>query len=471
MNEDELAASDGIAIAQAIRAGVISAAEVVDSAIARAESLNPVLGFQVTSMAETARAHAATVDVDAPLAGVPYLIKDHLAMQAGVRHTSGSRYLRDYVATADSQIVCDYRAAGLIPIGTSATCEFALLSTADSAAHGPCRNPWDLTRTPGGSSGGAAAAVAAGVVPIAHGNDAAGSIRIPASACGLFGLKPSRHRALVPELLSGSPAAGIWSEHVLSRTVRDSAAVLRARDRSTGSAVLPPALRIGYAATPPAGTPVDRDCQNAVDDAVELCARLGHTVAEVRLPGDLDELERAFLVLYTVGAAAWLDHWIGVLGRPPGPGELEPYTEAVVEHGRSFSPAAIRDALATLSQAERQFSAFWTDFDVFLTPTLAGPPPPLEFFRADPKDPLELLTRDAEFSPFTWYANAIGSPAMSVPLYWNADGLPIGTHFMAAHGHEDLLLALAFELESARPWTVHRPAVFGRHHLPGDALT
>ncbi|WP_197374091.1 amidase [Mycolicibacterium baixiangningiae] len=476
MNEDELAASDGIAIAESIRAGVISAEEVVESAIARAESLDALLGFQVTSMVETARAHAATVDVDAPLAGVPCLIKDHLALQAGVRHTSGSRYLRDFVATADSQIVRQYRAAGLIPIGTSATCEFALLSTAESAAHGPCRNPWDPTRTTGGSSGGAAAAVAAGVVPIAHGNDAAGSIRIPASACGLFGLKPSRHRALVPELLSGSPASGIWSEHVLTRTVRDSAAVLQARaagsardgDRLTESSSLEPALRIGYATTPPSGAPVDSDCEEAVDDAVQLCARLGHTVAEAKLPGDFAELERAFLILYTAGAAAWLDHWIGVLGKPPGPGDLEPYTDAVVAHGRSFSPAAIRGAIETLEQAEHQISAFWADFDVFLTPTLAAPPPPHGFFTPDPTDPLELLERDAEFSPFTWYANAVGSPAMSVPLYWNADALPIGTHFMAAHGREDLLLALASELENARPWSVHRPVIFGRHDRPKD---
>ncbi|BCI52236.1 6-aminohexanoate-cyclic-dimer hydrolase [Mycolicibacterium litorale] len=456
MNDDELAASDGIAIAEAIRAGMISAEEVVESAIARAESLDALLGFQVTSMVATARAPAATVDADAPLAGVPCLIKDHLALQAGVRHTSGSRYLRDFVATADSRIVRQYRAAGLIPIGTSATCEFALLSTAESASHGPCRNPWDPTRTAGGSSGGAAAAVAAGVVPIAHGNDAAGSIRIPASACGLFGLKPSRHRALVPELLSGSPAAGIWSEHVLTRTVRDSAAVLQTR--AAGSAR---ALQIGYAITPPTGTPVDAACEEAVDDAVELCARLGHTVAEAKLPGDFAELERAFLILYTAGAAAWLDHWIGVLGHPPRPGDLEPYTDAVVAHGRGFSPAAIHGAMETLEQAEHQIQAFWADFDVFLTPTLAAPPPPLGYFTADPTDPLELLSRDAEFSPFTWYANAVGSPAMSVPLYWNGDALPIGTHFMAAHGREDLLLALAYELENARPWSMHRPVIFG----------
>lgn len=477
MNEDELAASDGIAIAEAIRAGVISAEEVVESAIVRAESLNPLLGFQVTSMAEAARAHAAAVDVAAPLAGVPYLIKDHLALQAGVGHTSGSRYLRDFVATADSRIVRQYRAAGLIPIGTSATCEFALLSTAESAAHGPCRNPWDPTRTTGGSSGGAAAAVAAGVVPIAHGNDAAGSIRIPASACGLFGLKPSRHRALVPELLSGGPASGIWSEHVVTRTVRDSAAVLQARAagaardgyRFTESSSLEPALRIGYSATPPTGTAVDRDCEDAVDDAVGLCARLGHTVAEAKLPGDFAELEHAFLILYTAGAAAWLDHWVGVLGHPPRPGDLEPYTDAVVAHGRSFSPSAIRDAIETLDRAERRLCAFWADFDVFLTPTLAAPPPALGYFTADPADPLELLGRDAEFSPFTWYANAVGSPAMSVPLYWNADRLPIGTHFMAAHGHEDVLLALAAELEDARPWSEQRPVIFGRHDRPEDA--
>lgn len=477
MNEDELAASDGVAIAEAIRAGLIAAEEVVESAIARAESLDPLLGFQVASMAETARADATTVDVDAPLAGVPCLIKDHLALQAGVRHTSGSRYLRDFVATADSQIVRQYRAAGLIPIGTSATCEFALLSTAESVAHGPCRNPWDPTRTTGGSSGGAAAAVAAGVVPIAHANDSAGSIRIPASACGLFGLKPSRHRALIPELLSGSPASGIWSEHVVTRTVRDSAAVLQARaagsardgDRFAGSPPLQPTLRIGYAATPPTGNPVDSDCEEAVDDAARLCARLGHTVVEAELPGDFAELEHAFLILYTAGAAAWLDHWIGVLGNPPRPGDVDIYTEAVVAHGRSFSPAAISGAIEILEQAEHQISAFWADFDVFLTPTLAAPPPPLGYFTPDPGDPLELLERDAEFSPFTWYANAVGSPAMSVPLHWNADRLPIGTHFMAAHGREDLLLALAYELESARPWSAHRPVIFGCHDRPQDA--
>lgn len=465
---------DGIGTAEALRRGELTYVDVLEEAIARAEHLNPELGFLVESMADSARTHVRGVP-EGPLSGVPFLLKDHLATHAGVRHTSGSVFLRDNVATRDSELVRRFKAAGLIPIGTSATCEFALLSTAESAAHGPCRNPWDPTRIAGGSSGGAAAAVAAGVVPVAHGNDSGGSIRIPASACGVFGLKPSRGRiSLGPAF--GDLAGGIWSEHVITRTVRDSAAVLDAVHGALPGdpyTALPPRrsylaelrrtrverLRIAYTASPPTGTPVSADCIEALNDAAALCEHLGHELVEAQLPGDLEAFETSYFVLVAAGAAAWLDHWIGIVGRRPDSGELEPFTAAVVEHGRGFSAPELLAAIENIQRAGRQISTFLTTFDLFLTPTLAHPPVPLGYFATAGAEPLDILSRDAEYAPFTWIANAAGLPAMSVPLHWNSEGLPIGSHFMARTGREDLLFRFAAQLEAARPWLARWPSV------------
>ena len=465
---------DGIAQAGLVRDRQASAVELVNEAIDRAQLLNPRLGFLITATFEAATATALTASMKGPLAGVPMLFKDHLATSAGVRHTSGSRYLRDYVPARDSELVRRYRAGGLIPIGTSATCELALLSTAESTRYGACRNPWNLERTTGGSSGGSAAAVAAGVVPIGHGNDAGGSVRIPASCCGLFGLKPTRGRNPLGRD-HDDPAGTLWVEHVLTRSVRDSAVALDVtalsgatlgEGRYAGpdsflSAVGRPTgrLRIATSEQAGAGIAVHADCRAAVRHTAQLCEALGHVVEPTELPVDSACMEAAFQVLYAAAAAADIDAWTRTLGRGPAPDELEPFTWALVDSGRSLTAADRVQARRVLQEGARAIASWHDTFDLLLTPTLAAPPVPLGHFEAPAGDPQPVFDADAAFAAFTWLANATGQPAMSVPLYWNAEGLPIGTHFTAAFGREDVLFSLAGQLEQAQPWSGRRPLI------------
>jgi amidase len=474
---DELAWLDGVALADLVRRKELTPREVIDGAIVRAQTLGPVLGCLVQPLYDAARDTASAADDRATLAGVPMLVKDHIATQAGVRHTSGSRFLRDYTAARDSELVSRYRRGGMIPIATSATSEFALLATGESERYGPCRNPWDLTRIAGGSSGGSAAAVAAGIVPIAHGNDSGGSIRIPASACGLFGLKPTRGRnPLGPD--HGDMASGLWAEHVITRSVRDSAAVLDvtagpmagdpyaapAAPRSFLAEVGrdPGRLRIGFTVAETQVGEVSAECRAAVDAAAALCEGLGHDVEDVSLPvDDIRDVEDAFFVLYSSGAAWTVDTWIEILGREPEPGELEPYTAALAGFGRQFSSAQYLTALQRVQAAARRIAGFHAVYDILLTPTVATPPLPLGHFTAAVgEDPLSPLYVDAQFAKYTWIANATGQPAMSMPLHWDAPtGLPIGTHWTAGTGGEGLLFRLASQLEEANPWAQRRPPV------------
>ncbi len=463
---------DAVAQAELVRTRQATPTELVESAIARAEATDRSLGFLIERTYEQAGRLATDVRGDGPVAGVPMLVKDHLATCEGVRHTSGSRYLRDHVASEDSELIRRYRSAGLIPIGTTATCEFALISTAESERYGPCRNPWDLGRTAGGSSGGAASAVAAGVVPIAHGNDAGGSIRIPSSCCGTFGLKPSRARnPLGPAF--GDVGGGIWAEHVLTRSVRDSAVTLDATcGPMAGDPYSAPArrgsyleetrtdpgrLRIAFTSSAPTGVPVHEDCVAAVQSAAALCEDLGHKVEEAPLPIDGARLEEAFFVVYAAGAAWTLQRWERELGRSPEPGELEPFTAAMVELGRSYTASEFLLAMEKIQSDARRIADFHTTHDLTLSPTLGAPPVPLGHFAPPPDDPLRILHIDAAFAAFTWIANATGQPAMSVPLHWSESNLPIGVHFAAARGEEATLFRLAAQLETARPWATRRP--------------
>ncbi len=464
---------DGIAQADLVRTGELTAAELAEAALRRIEDADRELGFLVERMDNQARALAADTPREGALAGVPMLLKDHLARCAGVRHTSGSRYLRDFTPERDSEIVARYKRGGLVPVGTAATCEFALLSTAESARYGPCRNPWSTDRTTGGSSGGSAAAVAAGAVPLAHANDAGGSIRIPASCCGVFGLKPTRARnPLGPAY--GDVGGGLWAEHVVTRSVRDSAAAL---DATCGPMPgdpygAPPAartfleevgadpgrLRIALCPDAPTGVPVDASCRAAVERGAKLCEELGHTVEEASLPVDGVALEEAFFLIYAAGAAWRLDAWRRELGRDPEPGELEPATEWLVELGRSHGAADYLLAVEEVQADARRIADFHETYDAVLSPTLAAPPLPLGTFATEPGQGLRTFEVDAAFAAFTWIANATGQPAMSVPLDWSDEGLPIGVHFSAAFGDEALLFRLAAQLEAARPWAQRRPA-------------
>jgi amidase len=474
---DDLAFLDATAQAGLVRRGEVSPVELVDAAIERIERLNPTINAVVTPMYEQARAAATGELPDGPFTGVPFLLKDLLACYRGVPMTAGSAFLRDFVPDHDSRLVARLRRAGLIILGKTNTPEFGLLPTCEPRLFGPSRNPWDTERTTGGSSGGSAAAVAAGLVPMAHGNDGGGSLRIPASCCGLFGLKPTRARnPLGPDF--GDVMSGLVVEHALTRSVRDSAALLDATagpDVGDPYCAPPPArpflhevgadpgrLRIAFTVGALTGTPVHPDCVAAVRDAAALCAGLGHDVVEAAPAVDAESVSQAFTTLFLAGHAALVDGLARVTGRHPTPDQFEPPTWAMLEFGRQIGASTYLLAVHALQRAARDVARFFFDHDVWLTPTLGEPPVPLGTFDPAPENPLQGLIRVSAFMPFTPICNATGQPAMSVPLFWSADGLPIGTHFVGRFGDEATLFRLAAQLEQARPWAARRPPVSAR---------
>jgi amidase len=473
-NLDEITWLDATTQADLVRRKELKPIELVEAAIDRIERLNPALNAVVTTMYEQARTAATGTLSEGPFTGVPFLLKDLIAGYSGVRMTCGSAALSDYLSNHDSELVVRYKRAGLIILGKTNLPEFGILPTTESRLHGPAHNPWDRNRTPGGSSGGSAAAVAAGLVPMAHGNDGGGSIRIPASCCGLFGLKPTRARnPLGPDF--GDMGSGLIAEHAITRTVRDSAALL---DATAGPDVgdpywAPPPerpfihevgadpgrLRIGFTAQPVTEVKIHPDCVSAVFDAAKLCAELGHDVVEVKmdLPGQL--VMQSFTSVWSALAAWSIDGMALAVGRAPTPEQFEPLTWALAERARQQSSSAYLIAVTTLQRLSRQVARFCLDFDVLLTPTLAQPPLPLGSFTAPTDNPWQALVRAAEFIPFTPLCNITGQPAMSVPLYWNSENLPIGSHFAGRFGDEATLFRLAAQLEAARPWADKRPPV------------
>ena len=469
---DDFASLDATAQAELVRRREVKAIEFVDAAIERIERLNPTLNAVVTPMYEQARTAAAGEPPPGPFAGVPFLLKDLLASYGGVRMTLGSTFLRDFVPDHDSELVARLKRAGLIVLGKTNTPEFGILPTTEPRLFGPSCNPWNAGRTTGGSSGGSAAAVAAGLVPMAHGTDGGGSIRIPASCCGVFGLKPTRaHNPLGPDF--GDIFSGLVVEHAITRSVRDSAALL---DATSGPDVgdpywAPPPprpflqevgadpgrLRIAYTAAVATAASVHADCVSAVRDAAALCADLGHDVVEAApsVPGEL--VIQAFITLWSAGCAWTIDGMALVAGRTPTPDQFEPLTWALYEMGRQQSASAYLLAVTALQRVARDIAHFFVNYDVWLTPTLAEPPVPLGTFDSPPQNPLQGLFRAAAFVPFTPICNVTGQPAMSVPLFWNADGLPVGTHFIGRFGDEATLFRLGAQLEAARPWSERRP--------------
>jgi len=348
---DELSLLDATAQAELVRTGELAAVELVEAAIERIEALNPTLNAVVTPVFDRAL-DAARAGPTGPFAGVPYLLKDLATEMAGVRFTEGSRFLTDNVSTFDQELVTRLRNAGLVILGKTNTPEFGLAPSCEPALFGPTRNPWDVDLSTSGSSGGSAAAVAAGLVPFAHGNDLGGSLRYPASACGVFALKPTRARnPLGPEY--GDVAAGAAAEHALTRSVRDSAALLDAtagpasgdpywappptRPFAAEVGVDPGRLRIGYTARTPEGDLGHADCVAAVEDAARLCASLGHEVFDAEWPGFTPEIGDAIGTMISAAAAWILGYWIRRVGREPGPDEIEPLTRALWEAGQQVS--------------------------------------------------------------------------------------------------------------------------------------
>ena len=480
---DDLAVLDATAQAALVRDGAATPRELVDAALARIDAVNPELNAVIHRRDARARAEADAGPPDGPFRGVPVLVKDLDGTLGGEPLHLGNRMLRDlgHVADHDSHLFARLRAAGCVIVGKTNTPELGLLPTTESHAHGPARNPWDLTRSPGGSSGGSAAAVAAGMVPVAHAGDGGGSIRIPASACGLFGLKPTRGRvSLGPD--DGEAWAGLVARHVVTHTVRDSAGVLdvlAGAEPGDPYAAAPPSrpfadevgadpgkLRVGVlSATAPAGlVPVDPACSAAADEAAALLESLGHTV-EPTSPAPLDDI--ALLVHFTTVLAASTAYDLRKLGAVAGrdltADDVEPVTWAQSEAGRAITAAAYLEAVESLRAWSRRMAEWWAPtgtFDLLLTPTMARPPAPLGEIRGDDAD--GAIFAATPYAAFTVPFNVTGQPAMSVPLTWSstdASVLPIGVQLVAATGREDLLFRVAAQLEAAQPWIDRRPPV------------
>jgi amidase len=474
----DLAGLDAVAQAELIRRREASPTELVTAAIERIEAVNPRLNAVVSTTFEAALASAA----DGPrgrFGGVPYLLKDLVVEVEGTPFTEGSRFLRDNTSRFTSELAARLARAGLIVVGRTNTPEFGLMPACEPLLHGPCRNPWDVERSTSGSSGGSAAAVASGMVPMGHATDLGGSIRYPASACGLFGLKPTRARVpLGPEY--GDAISGWAVEHAVTRTVRDSAALL---DVEAGPMLgdpyhAPPVagpfadevgrdpgrLRIAWTAKTAEGDVGHPDCVAAVEDAASLCASLGHDVVETTMPALTPDVGAAIGTVFG-GAAAWIvGYWVRHLGREPERDELEPLTRAYLEAGRQVTAGDYLLAIGDVQAFGRRVAAFLSGapdgFDVFLTPTLSEPPLPIGEMTSTDEDPLRALRSGGRTVRYAAViANMTGNPAMSVPLWWNGDGLPIGVHVLGRFGDEATLVRLAAQFEAARPWADRTPPI------------
>lgn len=477
----DLASLDATAQADLVRTGQASAAELVDAAIARAVEVNGTLNAIIHPRFDEARADAAGDLGAGPFAGVPFVLKDLDGTAAGQPLHAGTRFLKDhaYVATADSELTVRFRQAGLVVIGRTNTPELGLVTTTEPESYGPSRNPWDTTRSTGGSSGGSAACVAAGIVPVAHAGDGGGSIRIPASECGLVGLKPTRGRSsLGPEL--GEAWAGLVTRLAVTRSVRDTAALLDAvagpgvgdpywapppsRPYVSELTAEPGSLRIGWTAASFDGTiEVDPQVVAATEETARLLEGLGHRV-EQAVPAAFaagDTLEY-FLPAYSSWVARELDRLGELVGEPVTEAGVEAGTWAIAEAGRATTAQQYLAALDGLHRLTRAAVAWWEvdGFDLLLTPTLPELPPTLGQFGTTKEDPLNGLFRSAIPAHFTAPFNVTGQPAISVPLHQSTEGLPIGMQFVAAPAREDLLIRLAAQLEQALPWADRRPVVW-----------
>lgn len=485
---------DALFLAELVRSKQVSAKELITAAIENIETLNPQLNAVVHKMYDGALKQAES-PVTGPFSGVPFMLKDLLSWYAGEPITSGSRYFKGWIPPHDTEMVKRYRKSGVIVVGKTNTPEFGLTPFTEPELFGPAHNPWDTTRTTGGSSGGSAAAVSSGMVPWAGGGDGGGSIRIPASCCGIFGMKPTRGRTPAGPVI-GELWQGAAIEHCLTRSVRDSAAMLDAvagPDVGAPYWAVPPArpflneigaptgkLRIAFTTAPMLGHVIDPDCKAAVADAVQLLESLGHEVTEAAPPVDRERFNRAFLSVICGETAADVKDAKALVGREATPADVEYTTWALYMLGQQISASDFAQAEHYLRSSSRRVAEFFENYDVLLTPTMAVPPfkigslqPPahekmllkvLGKLRAG--NVLKMLgaleqTADKIFDviPFTPLFNVTGQPAMSVPLYWNAENLPVGVHFVAKYGDEAGLFRLASQLEEARPWRDRRPPV------------
>ncbi|MDQ3389460.1 MAG: amidase [Gemmatimonadota bacterium] len=485
---------DGLGLAGLVRSREVSAAELVEEAIRRAEVENPRLNAIVTPLYARARQEAAGSLPEGPFCGVPFLLKDILQHLEGVPTMHGSAALRDFVPDRDATVVRRFRDAGVVIMGKTNVPELGLMGVTEPEAFGATRNPWDTKRTPGGSSGGAAAAVAAGIVPLAGANDGGGSIRIPASHCALFGLKPTRGRVPL-----GPYAGEVWEgasiDHVLSRSVRDSAAMLdciagadagapyaspaRERPYMQELGESPGRLRVALCVRSPLGGAVHPECVKAARDAAHLLEGLGHDVEEAEPEVDGQDLARSYFTLY-LGQVSATARWIRQEKGKERVAEMELTTRALARVGESLSAARYVAAKWRWNDFARAMARFHERYDIYLTPTVAVPPPRIGELSPAFLERIQLLAaatlplsrvvnleklidrlarEHLASTPFTQLANFTGQPAMTVPLHWTPEGLPVGVQITAPFAAEGLLFRVASQLEKARPWWNRRPPV------------
>jgi amidase len=489
---------DGLGLAELVREGEVSALELAEAAISRIEAHNQKLNAVIHKLYERARKMASAELPDGPFRGVPFLFKDLTPALAEAPLCKGSRFFQHHRADQNGELADRYMASGVVVVGKTNTPELGILPTTEPEVFGPTRNPWDLERSPGGSSGGSAAAVGAGLVPLAGGGDGGGSIRIPASCCGLFGLKPTRGRTP-----TGPQSAAGWQgyavDHVITRSVRDSAAMLDAtcghlpgdlyylprpeRPFLEEVGTDPGRLRIAFTTAPFLPGQVHADCVAATLDAAKLLEELGHDVIEKAPSIDGQLFSRSFLIVLAGEVWADIEEAGEALGRTPKRADFEGKTWLARVMGGVVSAGELALALRRLQTIARSFHELYQEVDVLLTPTLAMPPQPLGFLEptgmqaalewAAVNLPLgRLVKSDANidkagadafaFIPFTPVFNVTGQPSASVPLYWNEAGLPVGVMLSTAFGQEATLFRLAGQLEQARPWAERRPPLNSR---------
>jgi amidase len=479
---------DALGLADLVKKKKVSAAELVEEAITRIEEGNPKINAVIHKMYDIGRKAAKAKLPDGPFSGVPFLLKDLLDAYAGVPLTGGSRAYKDFVPKQDSELVARYKKAGLVVIGKTNLPEFGLVAYTEPDLFGPCRNPWNLDHTPGGSSGGSAAAIAAGFMPMASGGDGGGSIRIPSACCALFGLKPSRGRNPTgPEY--GALWQGATVGHVLSRSVRDSAVMLDAvcgADPGAPYVIAPPErpyalemrsdpgkLRIAFSTESPVKKGVDKECIAAVKNTAKLLSGLGHKVEEATPPVDFFPLAISYFTMYLGEMAADLMLIKKTLGRRAAKKEVELVTRTLALLGRAVTAGEFVSVMREWDRAARVMGTFFEKYDLYLTPTMARPPVKIGELKPKPAEVVlmkivnglgagkllkatgiveQLAVDNLAATPFTQLSNLTGLPAMSVPLHWTTDGLPCGVHFTAPFGEEARLLRLAAQLEKAAPW-------------------
>ncbi len=476
MTIDSYSEFDGLGLAGLVARGEVTPLDLVDAAISRIERHNPALNAVVYKAYEEARAMAKGPLPEGPFRGVPFLIKDLGMPVAGWPRSSGSRFARNITDTTDGGLTRRYRESGIIPLGKTNTPEYGITGTTESAHLGPCRNPWNPAHISGGSSGGSAAAVAAGIVPMAHASDGLGSIRIPAACCGLVGLKVTRDR--VPNLPDAYDyAMGFVVDHVVTRTVRDSAAMLdatgkpeigdpypapaKARPSLEEITLSPGRLRIAWSSETASGRPIDPEIQAALARTADLLKGLGHEVVEKGMGIDYRALYAARGPVSGANFAAGMGRLIEEIGREPEPDELEPLTWAALKGGRRVTGEQAFRGYQDLRMLNRQTLRFFEDWDIYLSPVMGTPVPEVGYMDPVRLEPREVNRRQGQVFPYTPPFNFSGQPSLSLPLEMSANGLPVGMMFTARYADEATLFRLAAQLEKEAPWHGRKPQVWG----------